>query len=558
MSTEPVLVLKRIRRPNGETSEQIERVDDPELAKVFRELGIEPKFEIKCVEPEFQKHALKPIKITTHAIELPELATSKPRLVLVKLLEFRQVFDFKQLKLKKIAPRLIPIALEFERVKLKPSYYRPKLKQELEFRVVELVRARFWFSMAVKLDSIPTQGLELKPMLIGSKPILEFPELGRVTVKVSDKLEEALLLDTAGKYDLLKLIFGKTLDQLGLAPRLVGEPILILIPNSGRDYHYLLLELCKEIYRQAKGRLPKPYIIYKSKDHKPEDQLRLFWELGERIDSKILFFEPGTAEKLIYEHRHLIRELFSQGLGFIVINSDDPKRFCNELLKAAQPYQPKILLGEPMQDYAYLSSFLRAVREFWGLFESRWLILHPSHVFGELERRYKDAIQELLSMDKYACFVKKSSTQETEDHIALKVLAIKHLVEHEGISLNQIETEAQLGGIQPDVYAPGIAIEIETLYGVGPLPLAKIRDTILKYAETQLNQLWIVLRNFPAQLYAAKLLRLKKILPETIRPKIKFMVPDLDKLKLISLDEILRRLTRPWHGLETIDSCYLK
>ncbi|RLE88965.1 MAG: hypothetical protein DRJ67_00635 [Thermoprotei archaeon] len=140
-----------------------------------------------------------------------------------------------------------------------------------------------------------------------------------------------------------------------------------------------------------------------------------------------------------------------------------------------------------------------------------------------------------LGYSEYLLKVRRHSAGgESEDHLALKVLAIRNLVEREGVRLDNIESEYGLcgGRVVADVYVKsrGLAVEVETLSGAGPAPILSIRDSAMKYVEhpgCSVSEVWVVVRPQSALLHALQLLKLRRALEEVLKEggvKLKMLV----------------------------------
>ena len=151
----------------------------------------------------------------------------------------------------------------------------------------------------------------------------------------------------------------------------------------------------------------------------------------------------------------------------------------------------------------------------------------------------------------YVAYVKRDvSERESEDHIAMKILAIKELHERYGTRLENITCTCEVGkGVIADVYvdSKGLAIECETLLGTSPAPLLKIFESVKKYNPKRLskpvNEVWVIIRNWPAILHIGDLLWAENILRRELRElnvEVKFFIPDVHRRSLRALDDIIR------------------
>jgi len=58
-----------------------------------------------------------------------------------------------------------------------------------------------------------------------------------------------------------------------------------------------------------------------------------------------------------------------------------------------------------------------------------------------------------------------------------------------GLRPEDVVAEEDLGGVKPDIYIRpmGVAVEVETLYGTGVAPWAKLNETVEKYDAVKKN-----------------------------------------------------------------------
>lgn len=351
--------------------------------------------------------------------------------------------------------------------------------------------------------------------------------------------------------DIGNIVFDRDLEALGLAgSKYVGEPFIII---TDEDLWYVVAEICKEIYRESRGGYPKPHIISK------EEELENLIDLGEKLNDRILIIknslEVFKGERKYYLDK-IVMEMFSQGLGFLILpaeSRDEEEKLLEWFSEGVDYiYKPKIVkaLGEKLDDEEKASVLFNLMLHLWGL---EIPLSGPSklvlrRLFAELERRYKDFIDENLRFNKYLYKVKRHKiepSKESEDHLALKVLTVKYLVEKLNISLDSIESEPQIDPKQdiiPDIYLKdrGIAVEVETLYETGASPILKIRDSILKYKNiSEVTEIWVVIRNLPVFLHFKNLIRLLKMLRKEMEGrKIKFLISSIEHNTLRNLEEV--------------------
>ncbi|RLG74471.1 MAG: hypothetical protein DRO14_05660, partial [Thermoprotei archaeon] len=338
-----------------------------------------------------------------------------------------------------------------------------------------------------------------KPSFIHARVSKAKVDIGKILAWGMSAMDRFLL-----EVDLGEVIFGRPLEEIGLAgSRYVGEPFIIITIG---DLWYVIAELCKEIYREARGGFPKPHII------SSHEELKDLISLGEKLNDRILILTEDAVEFLKKDdgrrlRSKIIMEMFSQGLGFLVLITKD-KEGAKELSRLVSSkeyiYKPKVLvaLGEGLNNPRKARALFSLIQQLWGIelpLEGP-LKMTLSMLLAHLERRYRDFIDTNLRFNQYLYKVKPHKAEpgkESEDHLALKTFIVKYLVEKLKIPLASVETEHQIGSLIADVFVKdrGLAIEIETLYETGAAPLLKVRDSVLKYKDSEVRKIWVVLRN---------------------------------------------------------------
>lgn len=571
---EVLVVKKRIRRPSGVEEKNLEV--DVDESKSFPELRISLVETIGFGTPEFNKVSVKLTGSNVQLFHGFEVVASKVAVMLKSrsVVPVKPVGEWFHAEISQYRPkrsvfahvplRAIQVHLGFlvSKLNLRPIYAGkiqvagPKLHVKTTFR------------------EIVTQSVTI-PSIKRATILMKTPEqaFAAIVIRSNPDIEEQAVVQMAGLTSLLfkrdrdldMLERDRDLDMLGLGATYLGEPIIIFIRknepnfrNDKFDYHYVILEICKELYRESRGGLPKPFVFVHDKMHEEHGKraFHSFLEFGEKFNDKIVVLDlEGDLESFVGNYGYVFRELFSQGLGFIIfllppIKDEGGSDVAEVFRKFCEPYRPKIVdLSDVKVDKEDARLFKECTAVIWGLGKVP-SIPSPSWIMSCAERTYKDMLHKLLCMRRYLVLVRRGEN-ESEDHLALKVLVVKHLIEKEKISEKSIKSEWDIGReyggnrIVADIYIDerGLAIEIETLYETGPAPLLKVRDTVLKYKGLGVREVWVVLRNLPAALYLGDLWALRKELGKVMEPvKVEFYVPDLTELKLVALSEILEKL----------------
>lgn len=351
---------------------------------------------------------------------------------------------------------------------------------------------------------------------------------------------------------LLELIMPEEREKfrrfLGASGEHVGEPLIIILPKSKDHVWYLFWIACRELYREARGAYPEPIVLL-------ERGYEQWLEYTGRLAGKIvILYESYIKDEDKGWLKRRLQEAFSQGLGSLIIITEDvdkTKAFIEELCK---PYIAKIVDIRAIPELSeILSRLARVLSSTFGVpYNEIRMIDELDGMVARIDRAYRDFLNDLLSSD-YVAYVRRDvGERESEDHIAMKILAIKNLHEKLGIELEKIACTYEVGDkVIADVYVEekALAIECETMLGTSPASLLKIFESVRKYVERDLtksvNEIWVVIRNWPATLHLGDLFWVENVLRKELKQfdkKIKFFVPDIRMRSLKAIDDIVREI----------------
>jgi hypothetical protein len=369
---------------------------------------------------------------------------------------------------------------------------------------------------------------------------------------------EAEIQQLKGK-GLLELLFPEDEEKFrrlrGAAGVYAGEPILIVLPESGQHLWYLLWVVCRELYREAKGTYPTPVVLV---DKGCEIWLEHFGLLAEKI---VVLHKKLVEDKEKREwFRRRLQEAFSQGLGFLIMVAekvDETIPFLEELCK---PYKPLIVAIQTLPEPGrVLKALAKVLGEGFGIPYGEVIRAEPKElsqldtVIAMVDRAYRDFQSELL-LSNYLAYVRRDvGERESEDHIAMKTLAIKYLSENLGIKPEKITCTCKVGeDVVADIYVEerSLAVECETEFGTAPAPLLKIFESVRKYIERPLakpvSEIWVIVRNWSAILHLGDLLWAEDILKEELKKqnkKVKFLTADIYGKSLRPLSNIAKNVS---------------
>ncbi|MFP3287004.1 MAG: hypothetical protein RXP86_07115 [Acidilobus sp.] len=437
-----------------------------------------------------------------------------------------------------------------------------------------------------------------------------------------------------GEINEVESAVDRTLFGLG---RLVPDrPLLIIARHvKGFDYIEFLKRALREVYRVRVGGLPEPKHVSSVTDLQPLIPVevgaggRIFvidlvsGDLGELLKVEASSGEvkgpsQATPEKMkirdiLCRIRDRLRELFSQGYGFIVIYGDyyvlyvlrmllsqgHCDHYVDSPVSGAQAEAPR---GGAPEDYLLTipspvevspvaseeSLYVLLANLMWGRVSEPVMDYEDIGSFDglvvRLEDEYWRALEGALKDFNLQVLVRPSAEgdeagRESMSHYLTKAFIVNYLVsrlteefkgkgakedEARRSALECVKTEHQPGGanVRYDVYVKdkdansdcgsmsGLVVEVETLYGTGTA-LHKVLDTIESRVKAGVSRLWVVVPNPQAVIYLPQLLRLERYARELFKgSKIEFYTLDVKGGAPVRLVEVARRLLDEWRKLK--------
>lgn len=341
----------------------------------------------------------------------------------------------------------------------------------------------------------------------------------------------------AGLPPLLDFLFDESfIDKkrvTGIGSIVSEGPVLILV-DKDREFHKFVKLLCAELWRiKSKGH-PKVNIYSYS------DELNLpFAKLSDDI-IEIENFESildilaknKDSERIQSEFISKIDIIINEGrLRFVlmpvsfIINGknrfDEAYRILTETPSVERYVKSTIFLALKSREFReeeekYAGLLLRAMYGFAEIELQRSEKI-SEHAF-KLRKNYIENLGRIIEKVRQEISASKwpmQSENESWLHYALKHLVYSHLLYNENAKEDCISSEEKLEYIEkiPDItYRCGpdevIAVEIETMYGTGD-PLAKINETVKPYYGKFNADLWLVVPNLQAFIFAHQLLKLR-------------------------------------------------
>lgn len=393
-------------------------------------------------------------------------------------------------------------------------------------------------------------------------------------------LSRARLLEAKGAkgFTPLEGLFHGVRKLINISSTGLGEPVVVVLTTPlkereyfARHYFYLIWSVCRELYREIAGSYPEPVYLDLAElvqDVDRDDRLgnvelrrseRVWLRLQGYPSGRVMVLDCRGAEVSRDGLTQLLRrkfvETYSQGLGFVILLALQGRG--NELkkciLKASSPYKPLLLRLSPYEPLYTEDRLADVLAKCFRL--NKDSLLRIAHRYGSgskyklntldtiaayVDRRYRDLVKKALFSRRNSKYLTKlvRVEPENEEHLALKLMAIKHLHEREGVPLSNIHCEERVDGNIPDIKVDErLIVECETLLGVGPCPVLKIFKTINKY-RGQNRRIWVVVRNWAALLHLGDLYWAEHVLREEGKVDVTFFIPDFEEGYLVKLDEV--------------------
>ncbi|MEM1990699.1 MAG: hypothetical protein QW782_08745 [Candidatus Bathyarchaeia archaeon] len=407
------------------------------------------------------------------------------------------------------------------------------------------------------------------PILTIERFLVQRPIKATLT-EIVETLQSAAQTQQLKGLGLLALLLPEEEEKLrhfiGTSAEYVGEPIIIILPKSKYHLWYLIWITCREVYREVKGVHPEPIVLL---ERGAEDWLRIHGGISGKV--VVLDEEKIGEEEGKKWFRRRLQEAFSQGLGFLILIANDVSRAKESIENLCKPYMARIVdlhvtseLGRVLNRLAKMLSIgfgipykevcrtegLKAEDRVVTIIEGQPCELPQMDIMvARADRAYRSFLDELLSSNYLAHVRRDVGERESEDHVAMKILAVKDLHERFNVELKDIICTYEVGDeIIADIYVRGkaLAIECETMLGTAPAPLLKTFESVRKYIERPLkepvNEIWIIVRNWPAILHLGDLFWAENVLRKELKrhdKKVKFLIPDIYRKSLVAIDDVI-------------------
>lgn len=472
-----------------------------------------------------------------------------------------------------------------ERVELKPRILRgeaPKVdvsEPRIPGQAIETVKARELLGQQFKEGlKAPTESLKqvgsglrisvLKPPDIGVKPL----DMRTTRVVGGQQREEAgKPVESPEEPPRVEEIFIPPLLErmrLAISSGVLDRPVCIVLPRrEGDSFIHSTAIVCREIYRIIKGGKPEPRWISTGLRDEIEGYLRagdrifivddthIKFPDSSRVRSASDFLDKVSMEMLLDR----LRELFSQGFGFIVFHIDDKRArdFAKNLKDSVGPKIDIIELQPPDLKQHVRDMFAKIC---WGFVGGGGRSF--DEVFGVSEKVFFEELWKAYNDVELTHWINLDGNAGVE-HEGMKVIVVEILARELGavgrddvvrmLRERVIDTECELGyGGRADICIRGGQrfVEIETFYGTGD-PLKKLdKETLSKYVKKAGRVDIVLLSGIQALLYAPELFKLREIYRREYDMEVNFYLANIVERELVPLGEVLRELKKAFSSLE--------
>jgi len=627
-----MLYVVRVRRPKGPDTLSIQTTPGSAGSTAISE-GEETRIKLARVGVSFASSSSLSLgidsstpKISVAALRLTEVGVRFERPAGIALSLNAEAPSFSALR----QLQLVPVGVSFNSVSpisLKvdekvPVNVMPSAKVSLQPVTVSFSRPS---AVSLQLDGsyhVPQRTTyELKPVSV------TFAQPGQASLgSVSDEVRGlGVTLTSAAKsatesaaapspYELSESEIGEVENAVdkalfGLGRLVPDRPLLIVARHAkGFDYIEFLKRALREVYRVRVGGLPEPKHVSSVIDL----QLLIPVEVGAGGRLFVIDLVSGDLGRLLREEassgevkgpsqaslrriresvRDRLRELFSQGYGFIVIYGD---YYVGSLVSGAQAEAPRggapedylLTIPGPVEVSPVASEeglYVLLANMMWGRVSEPKMDYEDIGSFDglvvRLEDEYWEALEGALKDFNVQVLVRPSAEgdeagRESMSHYLTKAFMVNYLISRlteefkgEGAkedearrrALDCVSTEHQPSGanVRYDVYVNGgcgslsnLVVEVETLYGTGTA-LHKVLDTIESRVKAGVSRLWVVVPNPQAVIYMPQLLRLERYARERFKgSKIEFYTLDVKGGAPVRLVDVARKLLDEWRKLK--------
>jgi len=374
------------------------------------------------------------------------------------------------------------------------------------------------------------------------------------------------------------LVFNMTAGKGDLRSR---DPKVILFREWEGDSYVASFEtLCKRIYRELEGGEPEAKLITTKLDDYDKQEIEKWVDSNGKFQKRIFDIDIDFTSEEIDKSSFLdrIEELYSQGLGFVILKADTDDQ-ANEVMETLSPliigkrkHRPKFFVVSPKN---LDQNIQRKISEMtWG-FSMIELCGSFDDYFEKGREQYTDTLRNLL-VEKGGLFancttrnqgqIEGKAGPESDLHYLIKIFILRNLVhdlygEEKKLRrddiIDKIKTEEKLGEarLTPDLtknFGKKEVYEVETLFGTGIDPISEIVERVDEYADKQemeVRKVNFVLDNFTMIRHLRRLKSAYKQFDKDFDIEISTL--DLESGELVTLQKIEEKVREIGRELKT-------
>ena len=367
------------------------------------------------------------------------------------------------------------------------------------------------------------------------------------------------------------------------------NPYVIFLPSYENDnYIETIWIILREIFRKLSKKGKPSSRIHDKKEIleeelRAEDNIDIIEEnsndyvISIPTNEKIHTIEKTKSKKLFEFIKNRLREMKTQGLGFIIfhVSKDLIEKMKTELEEKS--WKPEIIDLEPVfhkhsiqelklfqvdnlkQEIDINRIKKQSASYFWGFVEpindDKWTNGKTfDDFFGACEREFRKKLREIFKNSFIMINGEKSILKDQKKvtfkdsegtlHKRIKVLALKYLLDNKNCKWEEIKVEqrilntSDIEPVIPDILVGDvIPYEIETFYGRGE-PDERIVELIKKYQnKANISKIKIVITNLDAILWYREFIRIKKNKRKE-NMDVEFLTLDLKNNQLIKIEAL--------------------
>jgi len=289
--------------------------------------------------------------------------------------------------------------------------------------------------------------------------------------------------------DFIEILLGK-----GRSKILSGKPLCVIVERHPDKYEFIVATICREIYREKKGRSPPQPIPVRT-----VDDFDLMYRAD--ISNQIILVEEAKYSETL---KKVLSKLPFSNLGFLILVTDKPEEL-EQMVPTAEEFLIKV---EPIDIDENLKVRIVELVKGSELIKSYNLgedFINATDEFENILREYLEyskAPDELKEVwDKLMAKSPEDLEQASEEHSAMKSFVWQYLWKRYK-KVPRLEDERGV-----DVSIDNENYEIETFYGCGD-PIAKLTEKMKKFSQGE--KVFFVLRNISILMHLKDLISFKK------------------------------------------------